>query len=147
KALESYNQSLLLKRAVMDRAGEATTLNNLMFLWDDLKKPRLAIFYGKQAVNTYQILRSDIQGLDKEVQRTFLKSKEPQYRKLAELLMAESRLPEAQQVLDLQKKKEYFDFVRRNKTASPATAKAEYKPDEAKAKEWEDSVTAIGTKL
>lgn len=45
------------------------------------------------------------------------------------------------------KEEEYFDFVRRDINISPATARAEYRPDEANAKEKEGSVTAIGTKL
>ena len=76
--------------------------------------PRLAIFYGKQAVNGLQAIRGEMQTLDKALQQRFLLSKEDVYRTLAELLILEGRLPEAQQVLDLLKEEEYFDFVRRD---------------------------------
>src|SRR4029077_497241 len=114
KALEFYNQALPLKRAVGDKSGEANTLGNFMLLWSKLGKRALAIFYGKQAINDYQQLRSNIQGLDKETQKTYLQTVETRYRQLADLLISEGRLPEAQQVLGLLKEEEYFEFVRRD---------------------------------
>ncbi|MBC7929937.1 MAG: tetratricopeptide repeat protein, partial [Rubrivivax sp.] len=97
KALEFLNLALPLRRAVGDRAGEALTLDNLMELHrDDLAAPPLAIFYGKQAVNTYQQLRGNIQGMDKETQKTYLKTVEKHYRQLADLLLSQGRLPEAE---------------------------------------------------
>ena len=44
KALAFYNQALPLRRDVGDRAGEATTLNNIGLVYDDLgdKKKALA---------------------------------------------------------------------------------------------------------
>jgi CHAT domain-containing protein/Tfp pilus assembly protein PilF len=114
KALEFYNQALPLKRAVGDRAGEATTLNHMMRVWDYLKRPRLAIYYGKQSVNRYQELRRAIQGLDKETQQNFLKTVQGAYQRLADILIVEGRFAEAQQVLALLKEEEYFEYVRRD---------------------------------
>ena len=51
-------------------------------------------------------------------------SKEDVYRTLADLLITAGRLPEAQQVLDLLKDEEYFEFVRRDaQTASTAAGR------------------------
>jgi hypothetical protein len=120
------------------------------FTWKDQNKPRLAIFYGKQAVNVYQAIRSEIQRLEKEVQQSFLKSKEILYRTLADLLIAEGRLPEAQQVLNLFKEEGYFDFVRRDtKEADTLKSRADLTLEEAaweqRYREIADRVTAIGT--
>ena len=149
EAIDAYHASLALKREVKDRAGEAATLNNLMFAWKAHGQNRLAIFYGKQAVNTYQAIRADIQHLDKETQNIFLASNEDSYRVLADALIADGRLPEAQQVLNLLKAEEYFDFVRRDPAETPAAnARADFTPSES---DWEkryreiaDRVTALG---
>jgi CHAT domain-containing protein/tetratricopeptide (TPR) repeat protein len=114
KALEFYNQALPLRRAVGDRSGEATTLDNLMSVWESLNNRRLAILYGKQSVNVYQGLRADIQGLEKELQQSFLGTVKYTYRRVAELLIKEGRLPEAERVLEMLKEEEYFQFVRRD---------------------------------
>jgi CHAT domain-containing protein/tetratricopeptide (TPR) repeat protein len=124
KAVEYYNQVLAVRRALGDRSGEADTLGNLMELWTFRKSPSpaLAVFYGKQAVNVLQQLRGNITGLDKEIQKTFLKTKAVFYRGLAYLLMALGRLPEAQQALNLFKDQQFFDFNRdTQKQAAPLT--------------------------
>lgn len=101
-------------------------------------------------VNTYQQVRKTIQGLKKDLQENFLKSKEDGYRGLADLLIAQGRLPEAEQVIRLLKEEEYFEFVRRDgKETLPG--RAELTPEEAKLVEeynkLADRVTAIGTEI
>ena len=53
-----------------------------------------------------------MQGLDKALQSTFVASKTDFYHDLADLLITQGRLPEAQQVLGLLKEQEYSDYVR-----------------------------------
>jgi CHAT domain-containing protein/Tfp pilus assembly protein PilF len=145
KALDYYNQALPLERAVGDRADEAVTLGNFMSVWRELNRPALAIFYGKQAINILQQLRANIKGLEKGLQQSFLHSKEDTYRTLADILISQGRIPEAQQVLGLLKEQELNDFIQRD--AGPG-ARAEENDKEA---EWEkrygevaDRVAAIG---
>ena len=111
KALESYNQALPLATAVNNPLVEAAIFDRML---RNLKvpQPTLAIFYGKQAVNLAQQVRANIQGLDRKLQASFLASKEDYYHDLADLLITQGRLPEAQQVLDLLKQQEYQDYVR-----------------------------------
>ncbi len=109
EALEYYNQALPISRAVGDPDGEAKTLGNVMWLWQG-SSASLAVFYGKQSVNAYQQLRGNITELEKGVQRAFLHSVEDTYRTLADLLITQGRLPEAQQVLNLFKDQQFFDF-------------------------------------
>jgi CHAT domain-containing protein/Tfp pilus assembly protein PilF len=148
KAIDCYEQALAIHREVKNRAMEGTTLHNLMMVWEARQAPRLAIFYGKQAVNVYQAIRGDIQTLDKALQQSFLTSKTGTYRTLADLLITDGRLPEAQQVLDLLKAEEYFDFVRRDANAAGGTQRATLTLEESA---WEqryraiaDRVTALG---
>jgi CHAT domain-containing protein len=102
------------------------------------EKPHLAVFYGKQAINAFQEIRGNIKSFAKEAQQSFLKDKESAYRTLADILIAQGRLPEAEQVLVMLKEEEYFEFVRgagseanalttrATLTAKEATLEAEY---------------------
>jgi CHAT domain-containing protein/tetratricopeptide (TPR) repeat protein len=114
KALEYLGQSLSVNREVDNREGEGDTFSNLMFAWRAGNRPQAAIFYGKQAVNAYQEIRRQKASLDKEAQRSFIRSRESTYQQLADLLIARNRLLEAQQVLSLLKEEEYFQYVRRD---------------------------------
>src|SRR5579884_1398544 len=148
KAIGYYEQALAIRREVKDRNDEAVTLNNLMWVWKEIRNRGLAIFYGKQSVNAYQAIRADIKGLDKDIQKGFLEANRDTYRTLADLLIQDGRLPEAQQVLGLLKQEEYFEFVRRDQNEAGPSGHADYTPREA---EWDkryreisDRVTAIG---
>src|SRR5262249_17889681 len=104
---------------------------------------------GKQAINDFQQLRTNIQGLNKQLQRSFLQEVTNSYRQLSDLLISQGRLPEAQQVLGLLKEEEYFDFVRRDgNEASSLKGTAELTTEEtALAKRYAaiaERVTAIG---
>lgn len=89
-----------------------------------LRQPELAIFFGKQAVNTLQELRGRLANVDRALQRSYAGSKEGAYRGLAELLIEQGRLPEGQLVLAMLKEEEFFDFIRRDATRDPRTTKA-----------------------
>lgn len=122
EAKDYYEKALIISRKIQDRAGEATNYWHLMLLSEELDEAQLAIFYGKLAVNIYQEIRGNI--LDKEAQRSFLGSVEDTYRNLADLLIEQGRLPEAQFVLGLLKEEEYFEFVRRDKEEITALSKS-----------------------
>ena len=124
KALEHLDEALALARTLEDPTAEGNALYNLMLLWKREKNPSLAIFFGKQSVNAVQQIRRNIQGLDKELQRSFLKSREEVYRELGDLLITQGRLAEAQQVLDLLKEQEYIDFIRGEELSVEAKSKA-----------------------
>jgi len=98
--------------------------------WHTLGKPGVAIFYGKQAVNLYQEIRGEITSLDRETRQSYAKSKEDTYRALADLLIGEGRLPEAEQVIRMLKDDEYYEFIRRDDNGSPKAARAALTPEE-----------------
>jgi CHAT domain-containing protein/Tfp pilus assembly protein PilF len=121
KAIGFYQQALPLFRAVKNRAGEAKTLGNLRYVWRN-RNPGLAVFFGKLAVNLLQELRFNITDLERDLQKTFLRYKLGGYRYLAELLINQNRLPEAQQVLNSFKDQQFFDFNRESqKRPTPLT--------------------------
>lgn len=112
KAIEYFNQALPLFRAAGDRKGEAIMLANAMTAWESLGNRRMAIFYGKQSVNRLQELRGAAQGIDKEIQKTFLRTVKDQYKYLAELLIKEGLLDQAVQILNFYQDQQFFDFNR-----------------------------------
>ncbi len=115
EALKFYRQSLVIFRNLNVKQLEAVTLTSMMSVCDNLQKPQLTIFYGKQAVNIFQQIRGNIKRLDDETQQSFLKDVDSYYRYLANVLISEGRVLEAQTVLDLLKTKEYEQIaVRRS---------------------------------
>lgn len=77
----------------------------------------LAIFFGKQAVNSLQNLRLTISKMDKGLREKFIGTKSHVYESLADLLMEQGRLVEAQEVITMLKEEEYFDFLGRDEEA------------------------------
>jgi CHAT domain-containing protein/uncharacterized protein HemY len=144
KAISYFEQALTIEREVKDRAGEGDALNNLMRTWTSLKQPRIAVFYGKQAVNVVQSIRSDIQGLSKESQNAFLEGNKDAYRNLADVLVAQGRLIEAQQVLNLLKEQEFFDYVRRNERSAGPSGRADLTEEES---QWAERYRAASEVL
>ena len=145
KAVTYFVQALAVSREVKDRTGEAAELAGLMDVWQSAGQPALAIFYGKQAVNTVQSIRADIHGLGQDLQQSYLKGNERPYHTLAEILIAQGRLAEAEQVLALLKQEEYFRYIRRDaEEASTLKQRADLTPDEA---EWEKRYREIAGRL
>ncbi len=134
KAIEFSNLALPKLRSTNAKNVEVRTLYNLMYAWDFLNNPHFAIYYGKQAVNIFQELRSNVTSLDKEIQKTYFKSVESSYRDLADILIAQERIAEAEQVLGMLKEDEYFSYLRRSKeVAAELKERISLSPDEKKA--------------
>jgi CHAT domain-containing protein/Flp pilus assembly protein TadD len=102
KALDYFNQALPLFRAVGDRSGEAVTLHNIASALNK-QQPDVSIVFYKQSVNLYESLRKDIRKLPRETQETYAKSVSKTYRRLADALLAQGRIGEAQEVMELLK--------------------------------------------
>jgi CHAT domain-containing protein/TPR repeat protein len=114
RSLSYLRQALTLFRELEDKGGEGDASGNLMYALRGGGKLNAAIFFGKRAVNAYQEARASLPAQDSMTQRSFIKSKEVAYRELADLLVTQGRLVEAQQVLGMLKEQEYQDYVRRS---------------------------------
>lgn len=140
RALKLFYESLPLFHAIEDKHGKAVTLDNLFYSLARVN-PRFAVFFGKQSINNYQILRANVQGLDKNLQQTFIKSVEYTYRRLAEALIEQGRYAEAQQVLNAFKDQQFFDFSR-SRQFSPLALTAREAELTAKFNQTLDTVAA-----
>ncbi|MDR2528229.1 MAG: tetratricopeptide repeat protein [Synergistaceae bacterium] len=129
QAEENYKRALAIYLKLFDEAhlNVANVLVALGILYDQMNLKDLAILYQKMAVNIIQLTRSRITTLDKELRKSFLQSKEGYYHDLADLLISQGRIYEAQQVLAMLKEEEYFDFIRRDAERSdPRVTTASY---------------------
>jgi len=118
KGVESSSQrlaeALLLSRQAGEASLEAITLNNLMLNWRARGNASIASFYGKQAVNKYQEMRFGIRTLGEDTRRNYIATIKDTYRALADILIELGQFAQANQVLNMLKAEEYFDFVRRS---------------------------------
>ena len=139
KAINFYQQSLVILKQIGYRSGEGASLRNLGELFAQQKQPELAILFYKQSVNVRESIRKDIKGLSQTEQKSYLATIEKDYRALADLLLKQDRILEAQQILDLLKVQELSDYFR-SAEVGDSTKQADYQPPE-------QNIIALGNEL
>jgi CHAT domain-containing protein len=112
EALDYYQQSLVITREIGSPVTEAQTFNNIGTLFKDQNQSELAIVFYKQAVNTFEGIRATNIDLDTSLQESYTAIVEDTYRTLADLLIEQGRLAEAQRVMELLKVQELQEFTR-----------------------------------
>ncbi|MEH2033518.1 MAG: tetratricopeptide repeat protein [Nostoc sp.] len=112
KAIEYEQQLLAIAREIKDRQSEGIALNNIARSLEKQQQSELAIVFYKQSVNVRESIRNDIRTLPREQQESYTQTVADTYRRLADLLLSQGRLLEAQQVLELLKIQELRDFTR-----------------------------------
>ena len=117
-ALQSFERSLILLREIEYRAGKASILKNIGSLFEKQTEYELAIIFFKQAINIHEQFRERHRSLDQTEQETFTAKVEDVYRNLADLLLRQNRIIEAQRVLDLLKVQELDDYFRGVRSSS-----------------------------
>ena len=137
--MDQYAAALPLDRQTGEREAEAITLRNCAYAVERLKLTRPAIAYAKQSVNLFQRLRVELIGMRSEIKRSYAAEVRPAYRFLADLLINQGRLAEAQEVLDLLKDDEYFTFVRSARAEEVDLTKSEAA--------WKGQYDALGDEL
>ncbi len=122
QALEFLQQGLGILEEVGDKAGVGVTLSNIGHLLKQQNQPTLAIVFYKQAVNTTESIRQNLKVRSLEQQQSFTATVADTYRSLADLLLNQDRVLEAQQVLDLLKVQELDEYLH-NVRGNDQTAK------------------------
>jgi CHAT domain-containing protein/tetratricopeptide (TPR) repeat protein len=146
KALETFQRSLAISKEIGDRAGEGATLDNIGYSYGALKLPESSISFLKQAVNVYESIRHDNLPLSREQQESYTKTVESTYRKLADLLLSQGRLIEAQQVLELLKVQEIYGIDSENRAILTPSG-IQYTATEAEINKQHGNLVALGQKL
>ena len=120
EALPYFNESLAIWYALGGDKTETvyrlygTVLSHISRAYGALGNRKLAIMFGKLAVNAIQLERGRLRGFDRSLQMSFLQKNEKPFRRLADWLIEDGRFAEAEQVLRMLKEEEYSDFVRRD---------------------------------
>jgi tetratricopeptide (TPR) repeat protein len=145
-ALKAFSEELQIRRSIGDKSGEALALYRVSESHAMAGSGRLAILFGKLSVNAYQELRKSLNAFDHEVRRSYMAIVETAYKHLADLLIEEGRLPEAQAVLAMLKEEEAFEYIRRDASETALlNRRADLREDEKAAlKEYEKLAEAIG---
>ncbi|MBE9042501.1 tetratricopeptide repeat protein, partial [Oscillatoriales cyanobacterium LEGE 11467] len=112
QSMEFFQRALVIHQEIGTRENEGRTLNNIGAWLARQNQPELAIVFYKQSVNIYESIRKDIQGLSPELQNSYTENVAVAYRNLADLLLQNDRILEAQRVLDLLKVQELDDYLR-----------------------------------
>jgi CHAT domain-containing protein/tetratricopeptide (TPR) repeat protein len=112
EAMISFQLALTIAREIGDRRIEGYALADLGNVLSRAKQPELAILFYKQSINVRETIRQDIRKLDQDIQKSYLATVESTYRNLADLLLKQDRILEAQQVLDLLKVQELSDYLK-----------------------------------
>lgn len=110
EAASLHQQALIIFRELNSPWLEVVVLTGLMNEWRDARNPQLAIFFGKQGVKLFHRLRREAKSLDTELQQGYARQLDELYQSLTALLIAQGRVDEAQQVINLSRDQEFFDL-------------------------------------
>ena len=110
-AFGAYQRALSIWRETNDRDSARITLGNIGSLLKQQGQDTLAIVFYKRSVNISEQIRNDLRVLPEQEQKAYLARVQGFYRSLADLLLRQDRVIEAQQVLDLLKVQEAVDFL------------------------------------
>ncbi len=146
KALESYQMELALSQERNDRNNQVSVLNSVASLLVEQNKPELAIVFYKQSVNVIETTRQELQQLPKRTQEAYTRKVEGTYRRLADLLLSQGRVLEAQQVLELLKIQEIRNYTR-NASAGEQTSPVGTNPTETQVVKTHGTLIAFGQKV
>lgn len=126
QAWSFFQKSLMISEKIEILPQQRITLSNIGDLLVQQNQPELAIIFYKRSVNITEEIRQGIQGLPIEQQQSYTNTIADTYRKLADLLLQQDRVLEAQQVLDLLKVQEIQDYLRRGVRGTEQTAEGIY---------------------
>jgi CHAT domain-containing protein len=109
-----------------------------------LGNDNLATSLLKASVNGLQGQRAKVARIGDNESRSHTNLVSPVYQILAQLLLNQGRLPEAQMVLDMLKEDEQFDFVRRSEVGDPRRTRITYNAAE---KDWMERYRLVSSRL
>jgi CHAT domain-containing protein/tetratricopeptide (TPR) repeat protein len=146
RAIAFFEQAIALFSAQGKRAEEGIALSNIGMLLNAREQPELAIIFLKASVEVRESIREGIQTLDAELQQSYANTIADDYRFLADLLLEQGRIPEAQQVLDLLKLEELREFTHTTR-ATWSGSELQYTEVEQPVVDAHGTLIALGQKI
>ncbi len=134
-SIETYQQALALAGQIGYLESQMRVLGNIGNLLAQQNQPELAIAFYKQSVNLSEEIRQDLQELPQDVQKSYTETVAKTYRMLADLLLQQNRVLEAQRVLDLLKVQELDDYLRGVERNAQTESGITLRPEEQEALE------------
>jgi CHAT domain-containing protein/tetratricopeptide (TPR) repeat protein len=107
----TLRQALIFSQVTNKPESTAKILSRFGDLYRQQQKSQVAIAFYKRSVQTYEDIRKNIRSLSREQQQAYTDVVAETYRSLADLLIGESRLAEASQVLEQLKLQEIDQYA------------------------------------
>ncbi|MEO0538903.1 MAG: tetratricopeptide repeat protein [Cyanobacteria bacterium P01_A01_bin.123] len=145
QAIDAYEQQLAITSDIEDVAGQGDAFSGLGRVFNAQDQPELAIVFLKSSVQVRESIRENIQGLETRIQEAYTNTIANDYRLLADLLLEQGRIPEAQQVLDLLKLEELREFT--NTRATWTGSELAYTAAEQSVIDAHGSLIALGSAI
>ncbi len=142
KAIDYHKAELDIARKIKNRDGERIALSKIGSTLQKQSQPDLAIVFYKQSVNVSESMRKEMKKLPREVQEIYTSSVAGTYRSLADLLLTQERIREAQSILELLKVQEVQSYGD-GETTSPIQLR--FHASETKALEGFEAMIATDT--
>ena len=146
KAINFQEQHLVIAREIKDREGEGLVLGNIGLTLAKQQQLELATVFYKQSVSIREGIRQDNRKLDRTLQESYTQSVAGTYRRLADILIEQGRIGEAQQVLEKLKIQELNDFTKSTRAAIPITG-IDFNPTETQIKNRHTTLIAFGSQF
>lgn len=121
QALELESRALVLLKRGGDKSGEAECLRSIALTVRAQGSKDASIALLKFAVNIDQSLRENIKYLDKGIRESFRGTVEGKYEMLAQWLTQQGRVTEAEEVLNLLKDREFYQYLHTRAATTIAT--------------------------
>ncbi len=110
-AISAFHQAATLYEVLGYRGLQGESLSNIAQLLAEQGQTELAIALYKEAIAVLEAVRQDLRVLPLALQRAFPQTFAGTYRALADLLLSQDRVIEAQQVLELLRVQEIDDYL------------------------------------
>ncbi len=144
QSLDYFGQALIVQAELAEPEALWRIWNGFQTVLTNQSHPAAAIFAGKQAINTIQGMREANNHIEERMQQSLLNDKELVYRILADHLIDQGRETEAQEVLDMLREREFYDYIRANDSQDPRTIRIHYNAIEG---EWNAGYAASTSPL
>jgi CHAT domain-containing protein/tetratricopeptide (TPR) repeat protein len=119
KAINLYKSGLEMARQIKNRDGERIALSYIGAMLQKQNQLELSIVFYKQSVNISESIRQEIKKLPRDLQEIYTSSVAGTYRNLADLLLTQGRIQEAQSILELLKVQEVRSYGNEDTDSSP----------------------------